>query len=154
MFRTILLSIHLVAVIVWLGAGLHDLFLTREIRRARGLPQEIPLLKLYGRHAGLAPAAVLVVAAAGLAMSLFLGWGFFTMLWLGIKQAIMASIVVGMALLTPQFAQAAVSIAALADGDSTGLEEIRGVVARIERYSNLMRLGGLLAVVLAVWRPA
>jgi uncharacterized membrane protein len=89
--RNVLLSIHILAVVVWLGCGLYELVLTREIHRARGSAEEIPLLRIYGRYAGIVAIATLVTAAAGVSMSLMLGWGFFSVLWLGIKQGIMAA---------------------------------------------------------------
>jgi len=151
--RTFLLSIHLLAVIVWLGFGLYELLLVREIHKARGLPEEVPLIRIYGRYAGIVAVATLVVAAAGVAMAVILGWGFFTVLWLGVKQAIMAAIILGMVVLTPRFARAYAAIAALS-GDSAGsLEAARAAIQRVEAPVLLMRIGGLVAVVLAVWRP-
>ncbi|MGF2059448.1 hypothetical protein, partial [Enterococcus innesii] len=92
---TVLLSIHILAVIVWLGFGLYELLVLREVRRARGTPGEAALIRLYGRYAGVVAVATLVVAAAGVAMSLTLHWGFFHVLWLGLKQAIMGAIILG-----------------------------------------------------------
>jgi uncharacterized membrane protein len=153
MLRTALLSTHILAVIVWLGFGLYELLLVREIRRARGSPEEVALIRIYGRYAGVVAVATLVVAAAGVAMALTLGWGFFTVLWLGLKQAIMAAIVLGMIVLTPLFMRTYAAIAALSDGNAASLAAARDAMGRVEKYVILMRLGGAVAVVLAVWRP-
>lgn len=153
MLRNILLSIHILAVVVWLGFGLYELLLTREIRLARGLPEEIPLIRIYGRYAGVVAIATLVVAAAGVAMSTLLGWGFFSVLWLGIKQGIMAAIIIGMIVLTPLFIRTYSAISRISGPHSEELQSARTLIGRIERYVILMRLGGVVAIVLAVWRP-
>lgn len=153
MVRSILLSIHLLAVVVWIGFGLYELLLIREIRHARGLPEEIPLIRIYGRYAGIVAIATLVVAAAGVAMSALLGWGFFAVLWLGIKQAIMAAIVIAMIALIPLFRQTYAAIASISGPDSAELLNARALINRVERYVVLMRLGGVVAILLAIWRP-
>jgi uncharacterized membrane protein len=153
MLKTALLSTHILAVIVWLGFGLYELLLRREIRRARGSLEEIALIRIYGRYAGVVAVATLVVAAAGVAMTLTLGWGFFKVLWLGLKQAIMTAIIVAMIFLTPLFRRTYAAIGAISEGNTTSLAAARGSIDRVERYVVLMRLGGLLAVVLAAWRP-
>jgi uncharacterized membrane protein len=153
MLRTILLSIHVLAVIVWLGFGLYELLLVREIRRARVLPEEVALIRIYGRYAGIVAIATLVVAAAGVAMALLLGWGFFSVLWLGLKQAIMSAIILGMIVLTPLFIRIYARIGEISGANASSVEAAREVIGRAEPYVVLMRLGGLLAVVLAIWRP-
>lgn len=153
MLRDSLLTIHIIGVIVWLGLGAYELLLSHEIRRARGTPVEIPLIRIYGRYAGLVAAATFVVAIAGGAMSWFLGWGFFKHLWLGIKQAIMLAILLDIALMTPTFIRTADEIKALPDSAGPQLDSVRALLARVERHVIPMRLGALVAVVLAVWRP-
>jgi len=154
MLRSFLLSVHLIAVIAWLGVGLYELFVYREIRRARGTPLEVSLIQIYGRYSAVVAVATLVVAAAGLIMSLLLGWGFFQQLWLGIKQAIMLLILIDMALLVPTFRRAYADIAALSTDDGgTALERCRTSLERVHRHVVPMRVGALVAVLLAVWRP-
>jgi len=153
MLRTALLSTHILAVFVWLGFGLYEVLLIREIRRARGAPEEIALIRIYGRYAGVVAIATLVVAAAGVAMALTLGWGFFNVLWLGLKQGIMAAIILGMIVLTPLFMRTYAAIGAISEGNTASLAAARDIIGRVERYVVLMRLGGVVAVVLAVWRP-
>ena len=46
--RSTLLTLHLLAVVVWLGASLYDLFLLREIRRAAGGGVELALIRIPG----------------------------------------------------------------------------------------------------------
>lgn len=154
MLRNVLLSVHLVAVIAWLGVGLYELFLYREIRRARGTPLEVSLIQIYGRYSSVVALATLVVAAAGLLMSLLLGWGFFQQLWLGLKQAIMLLVLLDMALLVPTFRRAYAEIALLSTGEGiAALERCRTTLENVHRHVLPMRLGALVAVLLAVWRP-
>ncbi|MBS0376673.1 MAG: hypothetical protein JSR73_19020 [Proteobacteria bacterium] len=153
MLRSLLLSIHLLAVIVWLGFGCYEILVLREIGRARDRPEEAALIRLYGRYAGIVAVATLIVAAAGVAMTVAFGWGFFTVRWLALKQAIMAAIVLAMIALTPLFRRTYAAIAALRDGDAATLAAAREAIRRVERHVILMRVGGVLAVLLAVWRP-
>jgi hypothetical protein len=153
MLRNTLLSIHVLAAVVWLGFGFYELLLTREIRHAHGSPEEIPLIRIYGRYAGLVAIATLVVAAAGVAMSALLGWGFFSVFWLGVKQGIMAAIITGMILLSPLFVRTYAAIAGISGPNSPELQTARTLIGRIELYVILMRLGGVVAILLAIWRP-
>jgi hypothetical protein len=153
MLRTVLLTTHILAVVVWLGFGLYEIILTREIRRARGSVEEVALIRIYGRYAGVVAVATLIAAAAGAAMAVFLGWGFFSVLWLGLKQALMTAIILGMIVLTPLFMRTYAAIASITDANSPGVAAARELIGRVERYVLLMRAGGVIAVVLAVWRP-
>lgn len=149
MLRSVLLSIHLLAVIVWLGFGFYEVLVLREIGRARSRPEEAALIRLYGRYAGIVAVATLVVAAAGVAMMLAFDWGFFRVRWLGLKQAIMAAIILAIIALTPLFVRTYAAIGALREDDAATLAGAREAIARVERQVILMRVGG----VLAVWRP-
>ena len=153
MLRTVLLSIHVLAAIVWLGCGLYELLLMHEIRRARGSLEEVALIRIYGRYAGIVAIATLVVAAAGVAMALLLGWGFFSVLWLGAKQGIMSAIILCMIILAPMFIKTYAAIDAISETNASSVKAARDAIGRVERYVILMRLGGLVAVVLAIWRP-
>jgi hypothetical protein len=97
--------------------------------------------------------ATLVVAAAGIAMSMLLGWGFFSVFWLGVKQGIMAAIIIGMIVLTPLFVRTYAAIARISGPQSLELQTARTLIGRVERFVILMRLGGVAAILLAVWRP-
>jgi hypothetical protein len=152
--RNSLLTIHILGVIAWLGFGGYELLLSHEIRKARGTNAEIPLMRIYGRYAGLVAIATLIVAIAGSAMAWFFGWGFFSSLWLGIKQTIMLAIVLDMALMSPIFIRTANEIKALPDSIGPQLDSVRALLTRVDRHVLPMRLGALVAVVLAVWRPA
>lgn len=151
--RNLLLTIHILGVIVWLGFGAYELLLSREIRRARGTPLEIDLIRIYGRYAGFVAVATLVVALAGILMSAFVGWGFFTSFWLGAKQTIMLLILADMAYLIPTFVATAKATAELTHPGGEVLDHTRQLLERVERHVVPMRLGALLAVVLAVWKP-
>lgn len=151
--RNFLLTIHVLGVIVWLGCGLYEILLLRELRRLRGnTAAEVAVIRIYGRYAGIVALATLLVAAMGVWMTLAFDWGFFRTLWLGIKQGIMAAVLLGMAVLTPQFIAAGKSINAVRD-DGGGLHEALSWIARVERHVIPMRIGALIAVALAIFRP-
>jgi uncharacterized membrane protein len=153
MLRNLLLTLHLFGAIVWIGFGTYEILLSREIRKARGTPLEIPLIRMYGKYAGLVALATLVVAAAGVSMSIFLGWGFFSQFWLGAKQAIMLLILADMIYLLPVFLATAKATNKLIEPGDPLLQETRDLLARIEKHVIPMRVGAVVAVVLAIWRP-
>lgn len=153
MLRNLLVTVHLLGVVFWIGLGTYELFLSREIRRARGTPLEIELIRIYGRYAGLVALATLVVAVAGALMAVLLGWGFFNQLWLGTKQAIMLVILADMAYLIPTFAATSKTVNALTGTGGELLDRARVLLERVERHVIPMRVGAVVALVLAVWRP-
>ena len=95
-----------------------------------------------------------LVAITGVLMSWFVGWGFFTALWLSIKQAIMIGVIAIMVGYAGRFRRIAQAIDALPPGPGPGTPEIRQLLRSIHLPVLAMRLGALLAVGLAVWRPA
>ncbi len=151
--RNLLLTVHILGVIVWLGFGAYELLLSREIRRARGTPLEVELIRIYGRYAGLVALATVVVAIAGTLMSVLIGWGFFTSLWLGAKQAIMLLILADMIYMVPTFIATAKATAVLSYPGGSVLDHTRHLLEKVERHVVPMRIGALVAVVLAVWKP-
>lgn len=148
-----LLTVHIFSVIVWIGFGLYELLLSREIHKARGTSTEIELIRINGRYGGIVAIATLFVAISGILMASLFGWGFFQQTWLGIKQGIMLAILLDMAWLTPTFRRAYREIRALSDVRGPELEQCRATLARIHPHVVLMRLGAIVAVGLAIWRP-
>ena len=153
MLRGTLLTLHILAVVVWLGAGLYDLFLSHEIRRQRGTPAEVTLARVYVRYGPVIVAAALVVAVTGALQSSLLGWGYFQHLWLGIKQALMLVVLGCLAAVFPTFARMGRAVASLPESATELGDEARALFARAEPYILVMRTAALLAVVLAVFRP-
>ena len=153
MLRDLLLTFHILGVIAWLGFGIYELFLTHEIRKAKNTPLEVPLLRIYGRYAGLVALATFVVAIAGGFMASLLGWGYFKHLWLGIKQIIMLAILLDIAYMIPTFMRTAKAINELPDSGGPSLDLVRSLLEKVERHVIPMRVGAFIAVLLAVWRP-
>jgi hypothetical protein len=58
--RELLLGLHALAAVVWLGAGLYDLFLVREISRAEGGSVEVALIRIHLRYGPVIAAAALL----------------------------------------------------------------------------------------------
>jgi uncharacterized membrane protein len=150
--RSTLLTLHLLAVVVWLGAGLYDLLLLREIRRSAGDAVELALIRLRLRYGPVIAVATVVVLFTGVLMSSLLGWGYFTHLWLGLKQVLMGLVV---ALLIP-FIPVVIRLQRAVDGLATRVpatDEVRRLLARGVRYEIAMRVAAVLALLLAVYKP-
>jgi uncharacterized membrane protein len=112
MARGTLLTFHLLGVVVWLGAGLYELFLDHEIQRARGTPAEVALARVYARYGPVVAAATLMVAATGVLQASLLGWGYFSVWWLGAKQLLMVLVLAILGALLPTFARMGRAVAA------------------------------------------
>jgi uncharacterized membrane protein len=153
MLRGALLALHLLGVIVWLGAGLYELLLDHEMRRARGAPAELAMARVYARYGPLVAAATLLVALTGVAQSSLLGWGYFSVAWLGAKQILMLLVLAIMGALFPTFLRIGRLVAAHPEDARALSDEARGLFARVRPYVLVMRAAALLALLLAVFRP-
>ena len=154
MYLKTLVVIHVLAVIVWIGFGLYELLLHREIRKSRGTAVEIALIRISGRYGGLVALATLVVAITGVLMTQWLGLGYFRLVWLGMLQGIMLAVLLDMAWLTPTFLRLAREIKALPDTPGRELDRARATLEQVHPHVLWMRIGALVAVVFAVFQPA
>jgi uncharacterized membrane protein len=76
--REILVTIHLLSVVVWLGAGVYDFFLTRETASGAGQSAELPLTHIHLRYGPVIAVAMFLVFISGILMSALLArLGFF-----------------------------------------------------------------------------
>lgn len=153
MTRSILLSIHLLAVIAWLGGGFYELWLGRILLRSQGSTAEAALIRAIYRSDIVVFGATLLVFAVGAAMSILLDWGFFTHFWLGVKQAIALAILLIVAGILPTALRMGRQIDALPPGDGPIPPALRATYARLEPWFATMRIMGVAAVLLAVFRP-
>ena len=153
MLRGTLLTLHLVGVIIWLGAGLYELFLDREMRRARGTATEVALARIYSRYGPVVAAGTLLVAVTGVLQASLLGWGYFSVLWLGAKQILMLLVLLIMASLLPRFLLLGRIVRGHSDGAPALSDEARELFAGVLPYILAMRVAALVALVLAVFRP-
>jgi uncharacterized membrane protein len=150
--REILLSLHILSAIVWLGAGLYDLFLLREIRRSAGTPLELALIRIHLRYGPVIAVATFLALLSGLLMSSLLGWGYFASVWLGTKQALMLGVLVLMVPFVPVIMRLQRAVNTLPDNGAI-TDEVRTLVMVGGRYELAMRTAAFLAVLVAVWRP-
>lgn len=153
MMRAVLLSVHLLAVIAWLGAGFYELYLGHLLRRSNGSAAEAVLIRAMHRSGFVIFGATLLAFAAGATMSVVLDWGFFAQFWLGVKQALALVILVIVAGILPTALRLGKAIEALPPGDGPVPLAVKQLYGRIEPWYALMRVLGVVAVLLAVFRP-
>jgi uncharacterized membrane protein len=151
--REALLTVHVLAIIVWIGFGLLELYIGRQALKAADTPAEAPLFRIAYQSDLWVFIATLTAFAAGAMMTHVLDWGWFTHLWLGAKQAIMIAVLVVVAIILPRALRMGGLIAKLAPGPGPASAEIRGLYRGLEPWYWLMRLLAIAAVVLAIWRP-
>lgn len=97
--------------------------------------------------------ATLLAFAMGALMALVLDWGFFKQFWLGLKQAIALAILVIVAAIFPTALRLGAAIDALPPGDGPVPPAVKQLYGRLEPWYALMRVLGVGAVLLAVFRP-
>ena len=153
MVRNALLTIHVLSIIAWIGVGFFELYLGRRSMAASGTALEAPLLRMaYGADL-VVFGATLLAFAAGISMAIYEGYWFFTVLWLGIKQAIMIVVLVVVIGIFPTAIKLNAALKGLPPGPGPATPEIRALYRRLEPWYWLMRVLAVCAVVLAIWRP-
>ena len=153
MLRNSLLTIHVLSVVVWLGCGLYELFVARELKAARGTRREVEFARIYLKYAAPVPIATLIVAGTGVWMAIALKFGFFQLLWLGVKQSLMIAILIIFASIVPPFLAFKKDVDALPDTATQLSADAARRFAQIEPWLIAMRVMGAVAVVFAIWRP-
>lgn len=153
MIRSLLLSVHLLAVIVWLGGGFYELWLGRVFMRSNGSTAEAALIRAIYRSDLVVFGATLLVFIVGVVMAVVLDWGFFAQFWLGMKQAIALIILVIVVGILPTALRLGKQIDAMPQGDGPVPPAVKQTYARLEPWFATMRVLGVVAVLLAVFRP-
>lgn len=152
-FRSPLLTVHILSVIVWLGCGLYEIFLAREMKAARGTSFELQLTRLYIKYGATVPVATLLVAGTGAVMAIVLKWGFFEHFWLGMKQGLMVAVLIIFASIIPAFYKFTGIVNSLSAGVEALPEEAAQIFGRLEKWLITMRVMGAIAVGFAVFKP-
>ena len=146
MIRNALLSVHLLAIITWIGVGFFELYLGRRFLATKGSPVEAPLIRIVYNSDLVVAAATLTAFAAGIALALYEGLGFFQQLWLGAKQAIMIAVVLVVIAIMPTAMKLNAAINALPPGPGPATDEVRAIYLKLEPWYWLMRLLAVCAV--------
>lgn len=153
MIRNTLLSIHILAIITWIGAGFFELYLGRRFLGAKGTVLEAPFIRIVYGSDLVVFGATNVAFVAGIAMAIYEGYWFFTVLWLGIKQAIMLIVIAIVIFIFPTAMKLNAAINLLPDGPGPASDDARDLYRKLEPWYWLMRVLAVIAVLLAVWRP-
>ncbi len=156
--RELLLSIHILAIAVWIGAGFFELYMGRRfLATETAVPErqrEAATLLRMTYHADFAVfIATLTAFAAGLVQTFLFDWGFLTgPLWLTVKQVIMLIVLATVALILPRALKLGAVVAALPDGAPSVPPEGYALYRGLEPFYVLMRVLAVVAVILAVSR--
>ena len=158
MLRNLLLTIHVWAIAVWIGAGFLELYLGRRFLKTETGPPETrreaaTLLRMTYRSDLGVFAATLIAFAAGLALTFAFGWGFLTgPLWLTAKQAIMIIVLGVVVMIFPRAIRLAAVISALPPGAGEVPPLGYALYRSLEPWYLAMRALALAAVALAIFR--
>lgn len=152
--RELILTVHLIAVIIWLGFGFFELWLGRIFLSDPNAPQAAPLIRIIYNADIVVFMSTLVAFGAGILQTHLFGWGWFETIWLGIKQSIMVGVLLIVAVILPMAFRLNARIKELPEGPGPASPEVVRTFKWLEPWYWAMRIAGLVAVVLAVWRPA
>ncbi|MBO9610257.1 MAG: DUF2269 family protein [Paenibacillaceae bacterium] len=155
MLFTSLLFIHLASVAIWLGGAVYERFvLVRKIKKAVGTQLELELTEMFFSSARLFLPAVLLLLLSGIAMTIQAGYSFFGGDWLGIKQSVMAVIIL---LFNLYIGPRNKKLAALVEQDrsngGTLSDSARQAFNRAYIGFDIIHAGVILNMILAVWKP-
>lgn len=150
-----LVIIHALAAVVWLGGAAYEkLFLVPEIRRAQGTSLELPLLRLVLRPERTIAAVAAVLVVTGVLMTLAKGGGFFQVLWLGLKQAVIILILLGyVAAVGPELRALRADVERAFRSGRKADGSLRRRFRRLLSHLDLIHAGVLLNLILAFWKP-
>ncbi len=150
--REILLTIHILAVVVWLGFGFFELWLGRIVLSDPQSSTGAPLIRIIYQSDVVVFIATLIVFGSGLLQTALFGWGWFATLWLGAKQAIMITVLVSVALILRRALGLGTLIEAMPPGPGPASEEVITAYRQLEPWYWFMRILGLVGLVSAVWK--
>lgn len=152
--RDALLTVHILAIVIWIGFGFCALWIGRLFLASAGGAAEAPLIRFLCRVDIVIFAATLIAFAAGIALVHVTGWGWFTTPWLGLKQAIMLGVLGVVAMIFGRAKRLGDLAAALPPGEGSATPEMRRLYRAVAPWYLAMRIGAVAALVLAVWKPA
>lgn len=152
---SLFLIVHLLGVCLVVGGGIFQrFFIEMPALRVAGQPAEWGLIR-QGVRTGvffMAGSALLLVGGIGLTVLGRFGW--FQLSWLGVKQMIMAAIVVAeAAYLGPLGGRLQKELAEFEDKAPAVPDELRQRFRQLVRGHDLLHVAGLVNIVFAVWRP-
>lgn len=155
MVYTGLLILHLLSVTLWLGGAVYErVFLVGNIRRLRGSGQELGLIRIMLSSEPFFLGITTALLVTGITMSVMSGGGFFHLNWLGFKQMVMVLVLFGFSLyIGPRMKAVKKSIRDVISLRPDDSERIHGQIASMTRGFDLIHLGVVVNIVLAVWKP-
>lgn len=138
----------------WLGFGFFELWLGRVFLRAPYEATGAPLIRIIYQSDVVVFVATLAVFAAGVLQTIVFDWGWFSTLWLGLKQSIMFGVLIAVALILPRALRLGALVNDLPEGPGPASKAVVDAYRALEPWYWSMRLAGLAAVFLAVFKPS
>jgi len=148
----ILLILHILAVCCWLGGAMYErFFIVGGVKRAKGAELEIPMIKLMLSTAAFFLTSVVVIFVTGLTMTIMNGYGVLDWSWVGVKQYIFLLILLTFFLIiAPRMGRIGMQVKAAQD-NGTGVDDAtRVLIRRIVIIFDIMHVGVLINIILAV----
>lgn len=152
---TTLLTIHLICVAMWLGGAIYErVFLVGNIRRQRGTGMELGLIRMMLSTELYFMVITICLLATGITMSILSGAGFFHMSWLGFKQMVMVVGLLGfLTYVAPRMRAVKKEVEQSIELGTERRELVRAKVGEMTRGFDIIHLGVVLNLILAVWKP-
>jgi ABC-type phosphate/phosphonate transport system permease subunit len=153
MAHDLILAVHLIAAIVWIGFGFYELWLGRFFLANWSTPLGAPLARFIHKSDLAALIATMVVFLTGLAFAAMNFEDIFRQLWLILKLALITAVLGLVAFTAHPALELGRMINALPKGPQPVTQEIRDAYKRIEPWNLAMRAIAVAAVLVSVWQP-
>lgn len=152
---TALVTIHLVAVAMWLGGAVYErVFLVGNMIRQRGNGMEVGLIRMMLSTEHYFLVTTVLVLLTGIAMSILSGADFFHLNWLGFKQAVMIVVLIlFLAYVAPRMRALKKEIEHCSELGAEQRERVHDKVREMTRGFDIIHAGVVVNVILAVWKP-
>ncbi|MCA1029533.1 DUF2269 domain-containing protein [Bacillus timonensis] len=153
MLYTFLLFVHLLCVVVWLGGALVETFyfMPRFKKEIDG-HSEVRFIRMWASSGSYYGPAIILLLLTGIFLSIMGGWGFFTSLWLSIKQLIMLAVLIILFLVAPKMKKLQREALLYQIRKQPMDDELRERFNKTTRFFDIIHIGVLINVVLAVWK--
>jgi len=155
MLFKLLLVIHVLSVIIWLGGAVYErLFIVRNFNKAKGTQEEIVYAKVILATEKLFTLATLGVLITGISMTLVAGYGWFAWNWLGLKQVIASIMLVFfVAYIAPRMKRFKQGVLPALEKKSLLDNKTRTYLVKFYTGFDIVHVGILVNIILAVVKP-
>lgn len=152
---TWVLTLHILSAVIWLGGALYETFFVfRNVRKYKGSETGLTFIRVFLGAAPYFAVSIVTLIVTGILLTVMTESGFFQVLWLGIKQGIMLTIVlIIIAFVMPRMKAVEKEVNYAIENESALPEAVYQRLRTAWRMLDLIHVLAIVNIFLAVWRP-